>query len=1621
MKRRNATRRRRLTALIARAGQAPSRRGTILIVVLGALALLSVITVAYVSVGKSDRRTAMVVRRDADVNKVVDRVMDYIATDIIAADLFSVYKQTPKDTFIDGGYVREAWDYPYTGWLAKSDDFPPLNDNEYPFSPVGTFPADLYPLDDADLLGLPAFPGSDPWLADTLPTNLNYNIDFPSDPAYLDIMDWGHISNIAPDGRFANLFALRNNFDVRSGGMSGEVRLGHGLTLFQPNGVPYTTDVDMDVYPNTQSDLYFAGDPAQLDTPAHWDSDQRHMFRPARDAVNGPDSPLYLHYQYADTDGDGYFDARWQELVDSSNPDGPMSLLPQDGQYRWVVAARIVDLSSMVNVNTATNISRGSSSPDEKYPIGLSPADVDLVRLLSGVDNYNEYGDAYFSEYVLPEKFDDPYYIFPRNYVDQVDRQFESNVARRAYSYIYRTITDNEVPGPNVIVPNVDLSPKQRLTQYNTRSAFFGDAGLSQQPLFNSEAWGIGGLFNVDDQIELMTRHGLNDDTQVSRLERAVGARHTDPANIWYSPLRENWPTTLELGFHDMFRGANFDVEGDGRIDANAQLKLAADVRRLLTVVNGGRRLQSDRIWYPDANDNNGNPYPVYVARSMVRLDWGTEDTPLDAFGALVLASGLDGSQPDPGPLFEAYVHSLMPHMDEIADLDGFDAWEDPTTSPYATTAYAHDPLRAYLTAAHMTANAIDMFDDDNEISGSNDLLDLTQQQHVGTRGPSAFTLVLANDFQDNSLGYQWEKIEIDRDLLPDKNDLPDFEQGAVNVYGVEVQPFITEVGSMLVFTDQHVGDGGDDEWDDYDCNPPPGGIGGGAEAPPEITINTMIPGRSIGGIDDGGNSDNGDFVVQLLVFQLTNPFGEDVVLFDPDHPDDYFYVEYGGEYYKLEDVNDGLGDVGDLDPRTVLEPGQTRNFVALSETREDVQARFTDVRAGSLTIWLGDQFDLTEEDGSSSDYVLIHPVDPSTGSLNPPELPHNFFSSTASPEDLKEVRLWRTKRRTAAPTMFQTDILADRLRHPNMEDALNREDGWGDGDVQSTFAGPDPTQTPGNGCSTEDNTGYTMVLWGSVKRPDNPGTLDVPQGAIPAWCLERRDGVGATLNRESLNSKTFSKGAFNGDGGFETINDFVNANDIIETIATVPSNKKDVINHPDYPASVSIDSIYMSDLQLPYERIYPQININNNLWLADPDNSVQTTKTLTNDEFKRLRLGDMLLPLAIGPTYDPSGATHRGDGWVTLSEKLCSSLGYDGAAIGGGVGADRDVFADLWQHTDRANIRLDAYVPFVDSDLNGTYDFDPWPGETVRGTGNPVAVDILDAFATIESPFGSIVKPVYGKININTAPLQVLRTLPQLSPPVGSDVLTGQNYWWWDPSNTTAHNERSDIAANIYAYRDKRVAWPRGVVPTLDNALNFDELGSDVGGSDAFDPDDASNTVDPTNALSRQARTNIPGVRETPGFASVGEILNVRDTLYRGGIGGGGNQYPAPHDMDRLGVADDGVIVFPVNVEEEGLESSYYAREDDGIRNDTDEIESEFDQKLMIANGLFNTIDVRSDVYAVWFVIHGYQRSDVEGLRNDEPMVPSVARRYLMIVDRSNVTDLGDKPKILAIKQLPL
>src|ERR1043165_9738869 len=64
--------------LAGRAVGVPRRRGTVLVLILGALALISVVTLVYVTVGKGDRRTAGVANDRNQVDNTVRAVGDYL-------------------------------------------------------------------------------------------------------------------------------------------------------------------------------------------------------------------------------------------------------------------------------------------------------------------------------------------------------------------------------------------------------------------------------------------------------------------------------------------------------------------------------------------------------------------------------------------------------------------------------------------------------------------------------------------------------------------------------------------------------------------------------------------------------------------------------------------------------------------------------------------------------------------------------------------------------------------------------------------------------------------------------------------------------------------------------------------------------------------------------------------------------------------------------------------------------------------------------------------------------------------------------------------------------------------------------------------------------------------------------------------------------------------------------------------------------------------------------------------------------------------------------------------------------------------------------------------------------
>ena len=93
----------------------------------------------------------------------------------------------------------------------------------------------------------------------------------------------------------------------------------------------------------------------------------------------------------------------------------------------------------------------------------------------------------------------------------------------------------------------------------------------------------------------------------------------------------------------------------------------------------------------------------------------------------------------------------------------------------------------------------------------------------------------------------------------------------------------------------------------------------------------------------------------------------------------------------------------------------------------------------------------------------------------------------------------------------------------------------------------------------------------------------------------------------------------------------------------------------------------------------------------------------------------------------------------------------------------------------------------------------------------------------------------------------------------------------------------------------------------------------------------------------------------------------------------------------------------------------------DVGEQRDFESLMLDANIQLVQLNAVLNSMTVRSDYYAVWFVVQGFKESDTQDLSDTDPLVPSFKARYLMIVDRSNVTEKGDRPHVLAFVQLPM
>ncbi len=733
------------------------RRGSVLVLAVGVLALMSIMVVVYVTLGQNDRRSGAASQARVQLTTQGQSVRDYLSQ-VIADGATAVVRQ--RDVLGNDHIVRKAWDYPSTDEQLISMN-PGAPNPLRPTAPLvpGFNPAQ-WPARKFDPSGNVSTPwaagsqtdprtGGTPFLAAAEPTFLNFDGDDPTDPArlYIDYTDWQHISNFAPDGRFVNLAAIRGNFSAEVGlGVDGQnrPRTSELITLIDTAAAPgtsgrYDSTLDRD-------------DPANPNRPADFTARQRGMARPMNDPRFIAGDPRRVDNQWRDNDGDGIADGRIFELIDASEPAQARAVVPEMPGLRTFVSARAIDLSGLINVNTARNDVRKSAQrtsatfqngnatqpSDVLYPVGLTPADVNLERLLTLRDVFQNTQDPI-------EQIPQPTLAGSVARYEPIDVARATRIGESAFSSLLFAsqrgsvgVTDLFTPGQVPTAPAFasqayvtagsvgGLSPLQRAEIYRVTGSD-PSSGVVSRPAAATVTLGFSSTFGLADELELRTFNGRNNDATLSRLESALDGRSAGDEN--FGPMRSNRPLAVERSLTpDSATGAL--SEHDNPLDYRAQRALSnMDVRSKLTTISGDRPIATtilppgasplsltDRELRLDISDAMSR---VYVARDLP-LDRGADPLPGQVVSAPVHAARLSAMTEAANAIFAGYADALLP----FAGLTGPAAnpvlgvaWNGATPAANNTRVLHYSGSRpgvqnnpaelALRSAAHMTLNLL--------------------------------------------------------------------------------------------------------------------------------------------------------------------------------------------------------------------------------------------------------------------------------------------------------------------------------------------------------------------------------------------------------------------------------------------------------------------------------------------------------------------------------------------------------------------------------------------------------------------------------------------------------------------------------------------------------------------------------------------------------------------------------------------------------------------------------------------------------------------------------------------------------------------------------------------------
>lgn len=464
---------------------------------------------------------------------------------------------------------------------------------------------------------------ADPWLADLEPSLYD---------AQSGEFRWRHISNIHPQGKFVS-------FDQFFTGGRSLQNSGFYADLFikGANSRPY----DLDTYTGG------------IGTPFRYnDQLSRQVTNDATDdAVTWAD-----RMAGADTDGDGRIDARWTELADVYG-------LPKE--MRIFVAARIIDLSAMLNMNA--NFEFGASAPNDMgdaIGLGRTPADVDLYTALFDAFALRQGGtslpnDTLFVDGPAPGRFGF------KQHVNTLGIQDAVLGAGNPYSAFKRSTREQREVFWSIAARQNHRTPS-RFSLYGVDDELALRSSLFTP--YDRSATRVSGLQN-----RYLRR-------SASRLEHTFDGLNLDPfnPNTWYNPMRTRF-----------FREELLDYSaGTPTIDT-----IQDDFRHLLTTFNGEQPMRPWNRAYA------GSDSPVNITN----------------INALVASNAVSVPQ----TLAGGFMWALAPFAADVGNANGSDSGFNLFGSPVIWQPTSGEEVHygdgdagyAFFKSLQLAVNAVDYYD----------------------------------------------------------------------------------------------------------------------------------------------------------------------------------------------------------------------------------------------------------------------------------------------------------------------------------------------------------------------------------------------------------------------------------------------------------------------------------------------------------------------------------------------------------------------------------------------------------------------------------------------------------------------------------------------------------------------------------------------------------------------------------------------------------------------------------------------------------------------------------------------------------------------------------------------